>query len=152
MVKEKRHNGKINIQAKNISVWLARLLIAVVTGWNLQAALVFILWPERFAPGFELTGIPGAAAVRGTGVLFVMWNVPYLVALWDPREYRLVLGIALAMQLTGLVGESLIIFTLPDGYTLLNLAITRFIAFDAGGLLLLGMAYWIMKFPGKPPH
>ena len=67
-------------------LWLARFLITVVTALNLQAALVFILWPERFMHGFELTGIPGAAAVRGTGILFVMWNVPYLVALWKSGQ------------------------------------------------------------------
>ena len=126
-------------------LWLSRLLIAIVTGWNLQAALVFILWPERFMHGFELTGIPGAAAVRGTGILFVMWNVPYLVALWNPSKYRLVLGIAIVMQLVGLVGESFILFTLPDGHTLLRASIVRFITFDGGGLLLLALAFWLVK-------
>ncbi len=127
------------------ALWLARGLIAIVTAWNLQAALVFILWPERFAPGFELSGVPGAAAVRGTGILFVMWNVPYLVALWHPRKYRLALGIALVMQFIGLAGESLILFTLPDGYALLSASITRFIVFDGSGLILLIGAYWILN-------
>ena len=122
-------------------LWLSRLLIAIVTGWNLQAALVFTLWPERFMGGFELTGVPGAAAVRGTGILFVMWNVPYLVALWNPRKYRLVLGIAVVMQLVGLVGESLILVTLPDGHALLSGSITRFIIFDGSGLILLVISY-----------
>ena len=126
-------------------LWLARILIAIVTGWNLQAALVFILWPERFAPGFELTGVPGAAAVRGTGILFVMWNMPYLVALWHPRKYRLVLGIAILMQLVGLVGESFILFTLPDGYALLGQSITRFVIFDGVGLFLLAAAFWLVS-------
>jgi len=118
-------------------LWLTRLLIAIVTGWNLQAALVFILWPGRFAPGFELGGVPGAAAVRGTGILFVMWNVPYMVALWHPRKYRLVLGMSAVMQLVGLVGETLILLTLPDEYALLHTSILRFIIFDGVGLLLL---------------
>jgi len=126
-------------------LWLARLLIAIVTGWNLQAALVFILWPERFMHGFELTGVPGAVAVRGTGILFVMWNVPYLVALWHPRKYRVVLGIMLVMQLVGLVGECLILFTLPVGHALLNTSITRFIIFDGSGLILLLGAYWVLN-------
>ena len=125
--------------------WLARTLIAIVTGWNLQAALVFILWPERFMHNFELTGVPGAAAVRGTGILFVMWNVPYLVALWNPRVYRLVLGIAIVMQLVGLVGESLILFTLPEGYALLSTSIARFVIFDGSGLVLLIAAFWILN-------
>jgi hypothetical protein len=126
-------------------LWLARGLIALVTAWNLQAALVFILWPERFALGFELTGVPGAVTVRGTGILFVMWNVPYLVALWNPRKYRLALGMILVMQLIGLVGESLILLTLPDGHALLRASILRFIAFDGGGLLLLAAAFWLVR-------
>lgn len=129
--------------SEKFRLWLARFLIALVTAWNLQAALVFILWPERYAPGFELTGVPGAAAVRGTGILFVMWNVPYLVALRNPSRYRLALGMALAMQFLGLLGESLILFTLPYGHTLLSESIARFIIFDGSGLILLMSAFWI---------
>ena len=68
--------------------FFARLLIGIVFLWNVQCGMVFLLWPERYAPGFELTGAPGAAAVRGLGVLFLMWNVPYAVALWNPLRYR----------------------------------------------------------------
>ena len=94
-------------------LWAARLLIAVVVAWNLECALVFLLNPAVFAPGFELSGVPGEAAVRGFGVLFVMWNIPYLVALWQPRRNRLSLWEALAMQLIGVIGESLILFIHP---------------------------------------
>ena len=126
-------------------LWIARLLIGLVTAWNLQAAITFILWPDQYAPGFELTGVPGAAAIRGTGILFVMWNVPYLVALWHPHKYRLVLGLALVMQFIGLLGESSILFTLPNGHALLSVSILRFIAFDSSGLLLLGSAFWLVR-------
>jgi hypothetical protein len=131
-------------------LWIARFLIALVTAWNLQTALAFIFWPERFIPGFELSGIPGAAAVRGTGILFVMWNIPYLVALWHPHKYRLALGMALTMQSIGLVGESLILVTLPQGYALLRTSINRFIIFDASGLILLALAFWLLKRNGEP--
>ena len=130
-------------------LWVSRILIGIVTAWNLQAALVFILWPERFAPGFELTGEPGAVAVRGTGILFLMWNVPYLVALWHPVRYRLALSMALAMQLIGLVGESLLLLSLPNGYVLLRASILRFITFDGSGLLLLVMAFWLVRRDAK---
>jgi hypothetical protein len=111
-------------------LWLARGLIVLVTAWNLQAALTFILWPEQYVPGFELTGVPGAVAVRGTGILFLMWNAPYLVALWHPRKYRLALGLALVMQFIGLVGESAILLTLPGGHALLRASITRLIEYS----------------------
>jgi hypothetical protein len=126
-------------------LWVSRTLIGIVTAWNLQAALTFILWPGRFAPGFELPGVPGVVAVRGTGILFLMWNVPYLVALRQPRKYRLALGLALVMQFIGMVGESLLLLSLPNGYTLLHASIQRFITFDGSGLLLLVVAFWLVR-------
>jgi len=125
--------------------WLAQCLILLVTAWNLQAALAFLLQPERFAPGFMLSGAPGAAAVRGVGVLFVMWNIPYLVALWNPQKYFLALQLAVAMQAVGLVGETWILSTLTAEYALLADSIRRFIAFDAAGLLLLLIALLIIR-------
>jgi hypothetical protein len=121
----------------NIRQWAARFLIAVVVAWNLQCALIFLLNPGAFAPGFELTGIPGEAAVRGFAVLFVMWNIPYLVALWQPRRNRVSLWEALAMQVIGVVGESLILFSIPAEHTILHTSLLRFITFDAAGVLCL---------------
>ena len=118
-------------------IWAARLLIAVVVTWNLECALVFLLKPGVFAPGFELAGIPGAAAVRGFAVLFVMWNIPYLVALWHPQRHRLSLWEALAMQAVGVIGESFILFSLPAGQAILHASLLRFITFDASGVVAL---------------
>ena len=134
---------------KSPRLWLSRILIAIVTGWNLQAALVFILWPERFMHSFELTGVPGVAAVRGTGILFLMWNVPYLVALRHPVKYQLILGISVVMQFVGLIGESLILLNLPSGHALLRESILRFYLFDGSGLLLLIVAFWLVKWVKK---
>lgn len=122
-------------------LWLARILIAIVIAWNLQAALVFFISPEAFAPGFELSGIPGAAAMRGIALLFVMWNVPYLVACWQPQKHSLALKEALAMQSLGLLGESWIFMSLSAEHALLQGSILRFIAFDSAGLVLLAIAF-----------
>jgi hypothetical protein len=127
----------------DVRLWLARLLIAGVVAWNLECALVFLLSPEAYAPGFELSGIPGEAAIRGFAVLFVMWNIPYLVALWQPRRHRISLWEALAMQVVGVIGESLILFSLPAGYPSLHASILRFIAFDAAGVGLLAIALFL---------
>jgi len=128
-------------------LWLARLLIAAVIAWNLQAAFIFLANPDAYAPAFELNGIPGAAAVRGIAVLFVMWNVPYLVACWQPRRYRLSLWEALVMQALGVLGETFILLGLPTGHTLLADSILRFIAFDAAGLPALGAALLLTRPP-----
>jgi hypothetical protein len=128
---------------KSHRLWLSRFLIAIVTLWNLQAALVFFLWPQVYAPGFMLTGLPGETAIRGVGVLFAMWSLPYLVALWHPRRYQLALQLALAMQVLGVLGESLICLTIPADYAVLRASILRFSAFDAAGVLLLAGACWL---------
>ena len=124
---------------------LARGLVGLVILWNLQAALVFLLWPDRYTAAFELQGAVGAAMLRGMGVLFLMWNVPYLVALWNPVRYRISLYEALAMQTIGLVGEAIIYLTIPVIHAALRASILRFIAFDALGLLLLLLAAWITR-------
>jgi len=124
---------------------LARGLIGVVILFNLQAAAVFLIWPERYITSFELQGVVGGAMLRGLGVLFVMWNVPYVVALWHPIRQRISLFEALAMQTIGLVGEAVIYFSLPAIHHQLCTSILRFIAFDALGLVLLAVAAWITR-------
>jgi len=124
---------------------LARAFIGIVILWNVQCAVVFLLWPERFAPGFQLEGAAGEAMVQGMGVLFLMWNVPYAVALWNPVRYRISLYEAVGMQAIGLVGEMLILLSLPPGYELAAQSITRFIFFDGAGLLALLAATWISR-------
>ena len=131
------------IKGKDWRLGIARFLIAAVIGWNLQVAYVFLLFPERFLSGFELSGLPGEAAVRGMAVLFFMWNVPYLVALWHPRKYRVSLIEAIAMQTIGLVGESFILSTLGVRHALLRTSVIRFIAFDGAGLVFLIGAFFL---------
>jgi hypothetical protein len=126
-------------------IWIARLFIGIVTVWNLQAAFMFVFSPGRFAPSYELSGTAGEAAVRGIGVLFLMWNVPYLFALQNPIRYQLALYLALLMQFTGLIGESYIFSTLSTEHIILRNSISRFIIFDGTGLLLLVFAYLLIK-------
>ena len=52
----------------------ARIAVALVFALNVQCAVSFVLWPGAYAGGFELEGVPGAAAGRGLGVAFLMWN------------------------------------------------------------------------------
>ena len=69
---------------KRITLWLARLALGVVFVFNVNCALAFIARPAAYAPGFEVSGIPGEALVRGVGILFLMWNVTYPLAIWNP--------------------------------------------------------------------
>lgn len=134
-------------------LWLSRLLIAAVFIWNVQCAAAFLVSPAPYAAGFELEGTIGEAMVRGMGVLFLMWNVPYVVALLHPVRFRVALAEALVMQSIGLLGESLILATLPPANLLARTSIARFIGFDAAGLLLLLAAAWLTAaFSGLRPH
>lgn len=126
-------------------IWLSRLLIGIVTAWNLQAAVIFIFSPQSFVHAYELSGEVGEAAVRGVGVLFLMWNIPYLFAVFDPVRYQLAVTFALLMQFTGLIGESYILSTVGIEHAILRTSILRFIAFDGVGLILLFFAWMFLK-------
>jgi len=125
-------------------LWTTRLLITIVAAWNLQAALIFIISPESFVHAYELSGVAGEAAVRGVGILFLMWNVPYVFAAIHPIRFRLGLVFALLMQLIGLLGESYIFSTLTVEHAVLRGSISRFIIFDGTGLVLLFFA-WLLS-------
>lgn len=132
------------------SLLLARLAIALVVFWNFQAAVAFMLLPGRFTAASELSGVPGEVALRGVGVLFLMWNIPYAVALWHPIRYQVSLHEATAMQAIALLGESLIWLGLPPAHGVLQASLLRFIAFDATGLGLLLLAIWLVRRHADP--
>ena len=121
-------------------IWAARALILVVFLVNVQCALLFIAFPDRFAPGFELEGAAGRGAVQGFGILFLMWNIPYGVALSHPVNRRVSLYEATAMQATGFAGECLLLAGFPNGHSLIRETVSRFILFDGVGLVLLLLA------------
>jgi hypothetical protein len=128
-----------------LRIWIGRALIGLVLLVNAQSALVFFFNPARFAPAYELIGVPGQAAIRGMAVLFLMWNVPYVIALVNPLKYRVSLYEAIAMQSIGLIGESLIFGSLPIEHVVLRGSILRFILFDGSGLVALIAAAWATK-------
>ena len=130
--------------------WFARALIGLVFLWNIQCAAAFLASPGAFAAGFELTGAPGEGMIRGLGILFLMWNVPYAVALLDPVRRRVSLYEAFAMQAIGLAGESLLLASLPAGHAALRMSVTRFIWFDGAGLALLALAAVLGRIPRQP--
>jgi len=138
----------------SIHLLLARFAIGLVFLWNIQCSFAFLIWPDHFTAGFELPGTPGEAALRGVGVLFLMWNIPYAVALLHPLRYRISLYEAIAMQASGLIGETIIWLGLPPAHSMLQASLLRFIAFDGAGLMLLLLAIYMVRrvpFPG-PVH
>lgn len=126
-------------------VHISRALIGFVFIINVQSALAFIIFPGNYAPSFEISGDIGESVIRSLGVLFLMWNVPYGVALWNPVRFRISLYEAVGMQSIGLLGETLIYAALPVSYVLARSSIMRFVLFDALGLLALLAAVWISR-------
>lgn len=135
------------MEQKRGLVWAARILIGLVLFFNVQCALLFLIFPDRFSPGFELQGAVGAGMVRALGILFLMWNVPYVVAAAQPVRWRISLYEAIAMQAIGLMGESLLLVTFPQGHAAIRETVIRFIVFDGTGLvfLLLALVLTIQK-------
>ena len=123
----------------------SRFLIGLVLGINLQCAISFFIVPQRFVPAYELVGIPGEAAVRGFGVLFLMWNIPYLFALIQPIKHRTSLIEAIVMQAIGVLGETFILFDIPPTYETLIASIQRFIIFDTVGFICLVSVAFLLR-------
>ncbi|MEA4812974.1 MAG: nitroreductase family protein [Anaerolineaceae bacterium] len=127
------------------SLWVARAFIGLVMLSNLYAALPFYLFPQRFASAYELSGVPGNTALAGMGLLFLMWQVPFMAALIHPLKNKVSLYELICMQLIGLLGESLLYFRVPAQHALLRQGIQRFIIFDGIGLGFLWLALWLVK-------
>lgn len=130
------------------TVWIGRILIGVVLFFNIQCALVFLWSPQLFAPGFELSGDVGNGMVRALGILFLMWNVPYIVAFTNPVVRRVSLYEAIAMQAIGFLGETLMLASFPPAHLAIRETVSRFMLFDGMGLLFLILAAWI-TFPAQ---
>ena len=128
-----------------VKVGIGRFLIGVVLVFNVQCGLAFILSPGSYTSGFELSGVAGEGVVRGMGILFIMWNVPYAVALIAPLRLRSALYEAILMQAIGFAGETLLLLSFPTGHPAIQTTVSRFIIFDGGGLVALMAAAWITR-------
>jgi len=133
-----------------LRIWIARLLVLVVFLTNVSCALVFIFSPENYAGAYELAGASGLAAIQGIGVVFLMWNATYPLVIVRPDRYRALFVVVLVQQLIGIIGESFILLALPEGHQVLADSILRFIAFDAVGLVLLSIGFFLSKTLKKP--
>ena len=126
-------------------MWFARAAVLAVLIANMSAAIPYLLRPADYAAAYELTGVPGEVAVRGFGILFLMWAVPFIPAVWHPTRNRVAFVCVLAMQAIGLAGESLMLAGLPAGHAALRTTGLRFIAFDGAGLVVLLIAYRLSR-------
>jgi hypothetical protein len=126
-----------------IVIWIIRLLIALVFASNIYCAIQFVVNPSGYTQQFDLVGEAGKVVISSLGILFIMWNVPYVIAIYQPYRYSIALISALFMQLIGFIGETWIYFSIQ---TLVNTksSIMRFMIFDFAGLLLLLIAFVLL--------
>ena len=129
----------------SLAKMLSRALISLVTLVNLQCAFAFVIFPHAYLHSFNLEGDVGAAVIRGTGLLFIMWNIPYIFSLVNPVKHRTSLIQAIIMQAIGFVGESSILILTPALPAQISSSITRFIVFDGVGLGLLLIAFFLVR-------
>ena len=128
------------MKAHTIATWGARLILAIVFLLNVSCALAFVARPEAYAPSFEVGGVAGVTLVRGIGILFLMWNATYPLAIWHPWHYRRLVLIIVVQQAIGVAGETWMLLGLPPGHEVLAASGWRFVAFDAAGLLAMLVA------------
>jgi hypothetical protein len=127
-----------------LRVWFARLAVGAVFLMNVSCALDFILRPERYAAGFEVSGVVGESIVAGFGILFLMWNATYPPVILNPAGHKTLFGVILLQQTIGVVGESWLALQLPAGHAALRATGLRFIVFDGLGLVLMSAAYLLL--------
>ncbi len=136
---------------RSVALWTARVVVATVCIWNLTAALPFVLNPAGYTRSFELgsSGLAGQVMVRGLGVAFLMWQIPFLPVIWHPGRHRTCFHCVLGMQLVGLAGESMMLAGLPGGHAPLRATGLRFVLFDGAGLVLMALAYGALHGRGR---
>jgi hypothetical protein len=130
---------------RRTSIWFVRLAVSTVLVINLSAALAYLVMPERFVSGYELEGEVGRVVVQGFGILFLMWNVTYPPVIVNPVRARNLFIVVLLQQAIALVGESLLLISVPIGYAALIRTGMRFIVFDGAGLLLMTVGFLLIQ-------
>lgn len=138
--------------SQKTALWLTRGAFGLVFCWNVLCALQFLIAPAGYVGAYQLSGPQGEAALRGLGVAFLMWNATYPLYLMRPQRYRALGAIILVQQAIGLVGELLIYVSLPDGFSILQAGILRFVAFDAAGLVLMAATFLLPGPKAHAPH
>ena len=132
-------------QKSNTATWISRVLVATVLFVNVQCAIQFLIWPGAYTAAYQVEGASAEVMVRTVGICFLMWNATYPPLIAHPTRYRVLFGVVIAQQTIGLIGESLLLAGLAPGLEVLASSIVRFVVFDAAGLVLLAIAFFLSR-------
>lgn len=127
------------------AITVARVLVAVVLLSNLLCVAQFLFTPEAHTAAYQLQGPSSRVIVQSFAICFLMWNATYPPVIARPNRYRVLFGVVIVQQLIGLVGESILLASLAPGLETLAGSIVRFIVFDAAGLVLLLVAFFLSR-------
>lgn len=130
---------------KNPYIWWSRIVLTLVFAWNVLCAIDFIFTPDNFIGSYELAGISGKIAIQGLGIAFLMWNVTYPMAIMNPVKYIVLYRIILIQQLIGLIGETILLFSLDAEHYILIGSLQRFVLFDSVGFILMLTTYLLVE-------
>jgi hypothetical protein len=125
-------------------LWIARLFIGSVISVNLLCAFDFLFNPQQFLINFSFTTAEQQPVIQGIGLLFIMWNIPYLVAFINPLIYNISLYEAVFMQFIGLAGELILLGSSPNIPDSIKNTVIRFSIFDGVGFVFLIIAIWLV--------
>lgn len=151
-MEEENIKVKKNTKRPDIREIVGRLLYFAVFVSNMICIVSFILWPQYYTGSYQLSGSEGAeAAIIGFGVAFAMWNVTYPFFVFGKKNRTLGLVI-IVQQVVGLIGELFIQSGLNENQARLSSSITRFVLFDAGGLVLLVAGFCILYISRPRPQ
>ena len=135
------------------AAWPARAAFLLAFAINVQRAASFVLWPDAYAPSFEVAGVPGAAAVQGLGPAPGPRSWAWPSAPPRPVPCRAVAASWRVPRAIGLAGEPSLPSGLPAGPAALSASIERFILFDAAGLVLMAAAFgWLLWVKRATPQ
>lgn len=137
-------NHRKNMISFHPNIRIVQLVVGVIFLINISCAVVFILQPQKYMGGFEISGDQGRVLVQALGILFLMWNVTYPPVIFNPMKHMTLFRIIIFQQAIGVIGESWLMLSLPTGHTALRATGLRFIFFDGLGLVLMLLAYLLM--------
>ena len=109
------------------AAWLARAAFLLVFAINVQCAASFVLWPDVYAPSFEVAACWTPRPCRASASRSSCGTPPTLPS--SPARCASAPWpvIVLVQRAIGLAGESWLRFGLPAGHAALSASIERFI-------------------------
>lgn len=129
-------------------VWTARMLVFAVFACNMECIFQFIAHPGSAVGAYQLSGAGAEPVARSIGIAFLLWNCTYPPVIAKPDRFRSLFAVVLVQQAVGLVMESWLLTTLGPDQQVLAGSIVRFICFDAPGLVLMAVGFFLTR-PAK---